>query len=662
MKDQIDRPEAQAGLTCVSCHAIASVGGTTGNGTFSIEYPALHDLATSENQILQALHDWLVRLDPGPHKSTFMKPFMREQPAEFCSTCHKAHLDVPVNDFRWIRGFNEYDGWQSGAASGQGAQAFYDLDQSRNCVDCHMPLLESRDAGNVAGIVHDHRFPGANTALPYVNGHQEQLQVVSEFLKNDQLEVDIFAAQVRRPNDESNRSRLTTEEAGSGLFGLGASYTDVTEILGPLDRVRPVLQKGDSVRLDVVVRTKGVGHFFPGGTADAFDIWVELKAVDDRGRVIFWSGHVPTLESGKRGPVDPAAHFYRSVFLDGHGNQINKRNVWAARSAVYSRSIPPGAADLVHYRLQIPEDVGKRIFVSAKVNHRKFSWWNTQFAYAGVRDPEERDPDFAADFDDGRWAFTGDTSNVSGELKEVPDLPITTMASARAEFIISDRSPNRSAQTSVYLPEDGKRWNNYGIAFLLQRDYQAAEQIFRRVTEVSPDYSDGWINLARSRLLQGHPEEAEASLFKALDLASDRGKVNFFLGITAKDQGDYDQALVYLRDAESVYPRDRRILLQLGKTLLLQKQYEDAIEVFKRGVQIDPEDLQIHYQLSLCYDALGNEEEGRHERQLHERFRPRIAAPFGRALPEDDNERRPIHEHVSYPLERILAHTSHGDS
>ena len=30
--------------------------------------------------------------------------------------------------------------------------------------------------------------------------------------------------------------------------------------------------------VEVVVRNRGVGHFFPGGTLDAFDVWIEFKA------------------------------------------------------------------------------------------------------------------------------------------------------------------------------------------------------------------------------------------------------------------------------------------------------------------------------------------------------------------------------------------------
>ena len=68
-----------------------------------------------------------------------MKPFMRLDSAEFCATCHKVHLDVPVNDYRWIRGFNDYDNWQASAVSGQGARSFYYPPKPSTCVDCHMP-------------------------------------------------------------------------------------------------------------------------------------------------------------------------------------------------------------------------------------------------------------------------------------------------------------------------------------------------------------------------------------------------------------------------------------------------------------------------------------------------------------------------------------------
>ena len=114
----------------------------------------------------------------------FLKPFMRNQLPEFCAGCHKVHLDVPLNNYRWIRGFNEYDNWQASGVSGQGARSFYYPATAMICSDCHMPMVPSRDDGNIDGYVHSHRFPGANTAVPVANEDPVQLEASKRFLED----------------------------------------------------------------------------------------------------------------------------------------------------------------------------------------------------------------------------------------------------------------------------------------------------------------------------------------------------------------------------------------------------------------------------------------------------------------------------------------------
>ena len=46
------------------------------------------------------------------------------------------------------------------------------------------------------------------------------------------------------------------------------------------------------------MRTRKVGHFFPGGTVDAFDVWVELEVVDSNGKKIFHCGF--TEDAGRQ--------------------------------------------------------------------------------------------------------------------------------------------------------------------------------------------------------------------------------------------------------------------------------------------------------------------------------------------------------------------------
>src|SRR3984885_6476966 len=193
IKTQIDTPEAHAGLACTSCHAIVQVDSTMGNNGFTIESPPLHQLMTSKNKAIRGLVDFMTYLNPEPHRETFLKPFMTEQASQFCSTCHKVHLDIPVNNYRWFRGFNDYDNWQA-SGFGEGARSFYYPPKRQSCSDCHMPLEPSNEAGNRDGQIHSHRFPAANTSLANANKDAEQLAIEQKFLSSGFISVDIFAA------------------------------------------------------------------------------------------------------------------------------------------------------------------------------------------------------------------------------------------------------------------------------------------------------------------------------------------------------------------------------------------------------------------------------------------------------------------------------------
>jgi tetratricopeptide (TPR) repeat protein len=660
--ENLHRPEAHAGLGCVMCHSMVKVKSTMGQGDFGLEYPQINELATSENPLLRGLHDFFVRVNPEPHRRTFMKPFVRAQTAEFCSSCHKVHLDVPVNNYRWIRGFNDYDNWQASGVSGQGARSFYYPAQPQKCVDCHMPLVPSQDLGNVDGRVHSHRFPGANTAVPFANQDWEQFQATADFLRDGQLTVDIFALSPARELAGGGEARpadlMTTfaigEEAEPSITPGGLPVAPVT---APLNRVAAVVRRGDEVLVDVVVRTRKVGHFFPGGTVDAFDVWVELQATDDKGQVLFWSG---TVDDGGKGPVEKGAHFYRSLMVDANGNWINKRNAWATRAVVYVRLIPPGAADTVHYRMRIPEDAGEKITLRARLHYRKFMWWNTQFAFAGVPDPAQPKAAVTPHYDDRRFVFTGDTSGVSGRLKHIPDLPIITLASDEVTIGVAPRSAPAPHPKVALHPDDWTRWNDYGIGLLLQGDLRAAEAAFEKITAIDPRNPEGWNNIGRVRVAEGNLEGAREVLRKALELQPDLASAQYFYARVLKSEGQYDQAAAYLQRALQRFPRDRVVRNELGRVRFLQRRYADAIVEFKKTLAIDPEDLAAHYNLMLSYHGLGDTERALAHQKRYLRFKAdesaqAITGPYRRAHPEDNNERQAIHEHVSVSPARIRA-------
>lgn len=650
VKDQIDTAEAQNGLGCVSCHSVTQVGGSMGNGDFTMEYPPLHDLASSRNPVIRNLDYFLTYAQPEPHRRTFLKPFMKE--AEFCSACHKVHLDVPVNNYRWLRGFNDYDNWQASGVSGQGARSFYYPAQTSACADCHMPLVASRDPGNRDGKVHSHRFPAANTAVAYANRDAVQLKTVEEFLKSGFISVDIFAATPVTEGAAGGTLRKTGEGPQlSSTFAVGEEaeqqgqvlIREVGKLAAPIDRVGALpVEPGSAMRVDVVVRTRKIGHFFPGGTVDSFDVWLELQAKDATGRTVFRSGEAA---DGGRGPVDPAAHFYRSQLIDGEGNPINKRNAWQARSTVYVRLIPPGAADVVHYRVRIPKDAQSPVTLEARLNYRKFSHYYTQYAYAGT--PAGGSADKTHDSRHYTFVKTNIPKNVSGSVKdEIPDIPIVTLASAAASVPLGGAGD----WTPKVLPKDRERWNDWGIGLLLQGDIKGAEYAFRRVTEAEPNYADGWLNVARALIQEGETDAAKPFVEKAMRINPSLGRIYFFKALAQKAEGDYDGALESLRRVTAQYPRDRVVLNQIGRIAFLKRDYQAAVEALRGALAVDPEDVQAHYTLMLCYRGLGDTEKAAREEKLFRRFK---ADESSQALtgkrrlisPEDNNERQMIHDH-----------------
>jgi tetratricopeptide (TPR) repeat protein len=340
--------------------------------------------------------------------------------------------------------------------------------------------------------------------------------------------------------------------------------------------------------------------------------------------------------------------------VDAKGNPINKRNAWATRALVYVRLIPPGAADTVHFNLRVPENAGKELRLKAKLNYRKFAWWNTQFSYAGVADPTKGGK-YTSEFDSRSFVFTGDVSKVSGKLKHIPDLPTITLGEDEVTLPMVARSQSPVPQKLDLKAEDWERWNDYGIGLLLQGDLKGAEQAFQKITEIAPNNPDGWVNIGRVRVQEGDTKGAREVLEKAIALSPNLARAHFFYGRALRADGEYDRAIEAQRKVTVQYPRDRVVRNELGRLLFLKRRYQEAIKELEAVLEIDPEDLQAHYNLMLSYRGLGNDAQAEEHQKRYLRFKAdesaqAITGPYRKLHPEDNNERQAIHEHFSVPL------------
>ncbi len=157
------------------------------------------------------------------------------------------------------------------------------------------------------------------------------------------------------------------------------------------------------------------------------------------------------------------------------------------------------------------------------------------------------------------------------------------------------------------------------------------------------------------RVQEGNTEGAREVLLKALALKSGLARANFFYARVLKEEGKYDEATQALQAVLAQYPRDRVVHNELSRVLFLQKRYADAVKELQQTLAIDPEDLQANYNLMLCYTGLGDEARANEHKERYLRFKAdeasqALTGAYRQAHPEDNNERQPIHEHVSVPL------------
>ncbi|MCB1875736.1 MAG: aspartate phosphatase [Chromatiales bacterium] len=587
--DDQKHPTATAGVTCSVCHAIERIDSRSGNADYTIAEPAHYPFAYSDNPVLAWVNRQLVKAKPAFHKKTFLKPLHRGP--EFCGTCHKVALTEAVNHYKWLRGQNHLDSFRLSGVSGHGASSFYYPPRAvETCANCHMPLRPSEDFGadHFAGAaelsVHDHQFPAANTALAHWMGLPDRVNEKHRRMLAGALRVD--------------------------LFGLKRGGTIDGELLAPLDMALPSLEPGQRYLLEVVLRTLKPGHWFTQGTSDSNEVWLEVL-VRSGDRIIGHSG-----AEGPEGDVDPWAHFVNSYVLDRQGRRIDRRNAQDIFTSLYNHQIPPGAADVVHYGFTVPASVKGPVTLEARLHYRKFD--TTYLRY------------------------------IQGDDFKRNDLPVVTIAEARLELPVGDKTPVEAGSPSPVSAWE--RWNDYGIALLrkgARGELRQAAEAFSQVESLGR--ADGPLNLARVYLREGRLSDAADALRRAvahqelqypwvaawLSAQVDKQNANLDSAIASYRRiidTDFDEA----RRRGFDFSEDFRVLNELGQTLVerskqergaarqeeRRKLLEEARGWFEKTLAIDPENTTAHYNLALVYRWLEQPELAQTHRLLYGKYRP----------------------------------------
>jgi tetratricopeptide (TPR) repeat protein len=604
--DDEKHPTAKAGLTCVTCHAVTNVNSTMGNADYTIEEPEQYPFAYSDNAFLQWVNNQLIKAKPDFHKKAFLKPFHKsangDKASEFCSTCHKVSIPVELNHYKeFLRGQNHYDPFLLSGVSGHGVRSFYYPPVAKNnCGNCHMPLEPSNDFGSRdfdtsgARKVHSHAFPAANAAIPWLMSLDGSNRYDADAFHKAAKGHEDF---LRGTDPEGKDKKLRID-----LFGIKMGPGIDAELVAPLRPKLPALQPGKTYLIEVVIRTINIGHPFTQGTSDSNEIWVDFTARSGD-RVIGRSGALSGPDD--TGAVDDWAYRVNVLMLDKDGNRINRRNPQDIFTPLYNHQIPPGAGQVVHYRLTVPPDVTQPIDLDVRLRYRKFDYEYMKLVY--------RD--------------------------NVPKLPIVDLCADHVTLPVAGVAEQAPEQTTP-IKEGWQRWNDYGIGCLIEGgpgskkgELKQAEAAFKELLALDKKWhAHGHLNLARVYLEEGRLAEAADALNQA---AKDdppaypwthawlSGEVSLE---NASSRADFDKAIASFEsvldpanqpaDRHFDFTKDYFVINRLGKALFQRAQKESdpasrdpfllrAIEQYKKTLELDKEDLDAHYGLSQCYNLLG---------------------------------------------------------
>ena len=407
------------------------------------------------------------------------------------------------------------------------------------------------------------------------------------------------------------------------IYGLKPFAADGTVDDAKLTQLRPqlpVVDPGKSYLVDVVVRTLGVGHHFSQGTVDSNEIWVEFTATSG-GKVVARSGGMAGPDDS--GAVDEWAHFINVHMLDRHGNRIDRRNPQDIFTPLYDHQVPPGAGQVIHYRVDLPTTLAGPVEITARLRYRKFDQKYMEIVH-----------------------------QESG--KPVPKLPVVDICRDAVTLPVSG-GPAVVPQESPVKPA-WQRVNDYGIGCLLEGgagskrgNLRQAEAAFDKLVTIGraengpkDAVSQGYLNKARVCIEQGRLADATTALNAArtADPPAAWWSVAWFTGLVLAQDATTPAGLdaAAAEFAKVVDPanrprhpdgrvkydftRDVVVLVELGRTYFRRSQLEpdesasqrqfllDAVAAYERALAVDPDDIDAHYGLSQCYAGLAGDTPG----------------------------------------------------
>jgi predicted Zn-dependent protease len=153
-------------------------------------------------------------------------------------------------------------------------------------------------------------------------------------------------------------------------------------------------------------------------------------------------------------------------------------------------------------------------------------------------------------------------------------------------------------------------------AFLfMSGDETAAQQEFQKLFQGFPKAANAHY-LYGYLLLPTDPDQATAEFERELEIAPSNAPAQLMVAWDSLMRNDFQTALTYAQKAVAEEPSLPIARLVLGRALVETGDVKGGAELLEKELQVEPDNLEIHFALAKAYSKSGRKEDARRERLL----------------------------------------------